>query len=395
VIAQLLPRALRRPVSDSELTPYVGLLSVANAAEQRALPGFQMALQLLIQAVLLDPEFLYRIEAGSTRQLSEFELATRMAYLLWGTTPDEALSADAAAGRLGPVAERKRVFERMWQDPRTRQQIARFHAMWLGYRALPHPPELSAAFARETGALLERVIFDEAQSYMALFTSPDTYLDARLAEHYSLPAPDGAAGWVRYPDDSARAGILSHGSVLSAFGKFSDTSPTQRGIFVRTRLLCQPIPPPPPTVTADMPPAATADAVCKIDRYKQHRADTACAGCHALTDAIGFGLEQFDIAGRARTHDEGESQCAIAGQGELSGVGSFSGPKELAALLVERELVAPCVVEQFLQFALGRAPDAVLLDNLRVAFRDRDHSFAGLVEALVLSDAFAQHTEQP
>jgi hypothetical protein len=405
VVSGFLPRALRRPVSADEVTGYMPLLALANEPEQKQRPGFDMALQLLIRAVVQDPEFLYRVEAGnagkSSRELSDYELATRLSYLLWGTTPDEALLADAAAGRLRPSAERKRVFARMWQDARTRRQIERFHAMWLGYRAIPHSAALAAAFARETDALLERVIFDDAhmQSYMSLFTSAETYLDASLAEHYGLPAPTQSPGWVRYPEGSGRAGILSHGSVLSAFGKFSDTSPTQRGIFVRTRLMCQPIPPPPPTVAADKPPAGSQDAVCKADRYSQHRRDAACAGCHALTDAVGFGLENYDNAGRYREHDDGLTQCAISGEGELSGVGSFRGPGQLGALLVEHELVAPCVVQQYVQFALGRKPDAggdaALLARLEESFRGQSYSFASLVESFVLSDAFAQHSEQP
>jgi hypothetical protein len=395
VVARLLPRALRRPIADSELAPYLTLLRVANEPEQTARPGFDMALSLLIQAVLLDPELLYRIETSGTRALNDHEIAARLSYLLWGTMPDQALLADAAAGRLSTISDRKQVFERMWQDPRTRQQIARFHALWLGYRALPHEAQLTAAFARETSALIERVIFDDAQSYLELFRSPETYLDQSLAEHYGLPAPAQSAEWVRYPDDSGRAGILSHGSVLSAFGKFSDTSPTQRGIFVRTRLMCQPIPPPPPTVTADKPPAGADDAECKIDRYSQHRSDSACAGCHALTDAIGFGLERFDNAGRYRTHDEGLTQCTISGTGELAGIGDFSGPKELAALLVENDLLSPCVVEQFVHFALGRAPSSAESARLLQQFRANDHSFASMVESFVTSDAFVQHTEEP
>jgi hypothetical protein len=164
--------------------------------------------------------------------------------------------------------------------------------------------------------------------------------------------------------------------------------------------MCQPIPPPPPTVAADKPPAGSQDAVCKYDRYSQHRRDTACAGCHALTDAVGFGLENYDNAGRYREHDDGLTQCSISGEGEVSGVGSFRGPAELAALLVDHELVAPCVVQQFVQFAMGRKPepdggDAALLASLGEQFRAQSYSFAGLVEAFVLSDAFAQHTEQP
>src|SRR5205823_459887 len=154
------------------------------------------------------------------------------------------------------------------------------------YRAIPQPPELTSAFNRETTALIDRVVFDKPQSYLNMFTFSETRLDDFLADHYGLPRPPGGDGWVAY-GDSGRAGILSHGSVLAAFSKFSDTSPTQRGKFIRTRLLCQEIPKPPPTVKADQPPG-DKDAVCKYDRYLQHRTSSSCASCHDQMDPIGF-----------------------------------------------------------------------------------------------------------
>jgi Protein of unknown function (DUF1588)/Protein of unknown function (DUF1585)/Protein of unknown function (DUF1592) len=280
-------------------------------------------------------------------------------------------------------------------DPRAREQLHRFHAMWLGYRAIPQTPQLAAAFARETNALLDRVIFDERQSYLNLFSFDQTYLDATLADHYGLPHPSGAAGWVPY-GDSGRAGILSHGAVLSAFGKFSDTSPTQRGIFVRTRLMCQELSPPPPSVMADKPPAGDQNAVCKYDRYAAHRTSSSCAGCHSLTDSIGFGLENYDLAGRYRTHDDGLPQCTIDGDGEITGVGTFQGPAELGALLVDRGLLDACVVKQYLQFALGHKPsasDAAAVDQLTRAFARSDHDLMGLILSLIESDAFARRVE--
>jgi hypothetical protein len=390
LLEQLLPRAFRRPLRAGELDSYMPLLALAG---ERAAPSFESALELLLRALLSDPEFLYRVEAGA--ELDDYELAARLSYLVWGAPPDDALRSDAAAGRLRGGAARRDAFRRLWRDERAAQQVHRFHALWLGYRAIPHSPELARAFAEETSALLDRVIFEEPQSYLSVFSSSETYLDDSLADHYGLPRPDGGAGWVDY-GDSGRAGILSHGSVMSAFSKFSDTSPTQRGIFVRTRLLCQEIPPPPPTVAADKPPPADRDAVCKWDRYAAHRSSSACASCHALTDAIGFGLENYDIAGRYRSHDEGLEQCAIDGAGELTGIGSFSGPKELGALLVERDLVAPCLVQQFAQFALGRkleSGDAALLAALRGRFEAAEHDFAKLIEDYVASDAFARRAE--
>jgi hypothetical protein len=376
------------------------LLTLANDTAQQVAPSFDTAIKLVLQAVLQDPEFLYRVEQGATpsapvRTLNDYEIGTRMSYLLWGTAPDDALRADAAASRLSDNAARRTVAQRMWHDARAKEQLHRFHALWLGYRAIPHPPELARGFARETSALLDRVIFDEPQSYLNLFGFSETYLDDALADHYGLPHPKTSPGWVSY-GDGGRAGILSHGSVLSAFSKFTDTSPTQRGIFVRTRLLCQEIMPPPPTVAADKPPPANQNAVCKIDRYAAHRTSSACASCHSLTDGIGFGLENYDIAGRYRTHDDGLTQCNIDGHGELVGVGTFQGPKELGALLVADDLVGPCMVQQFVQFALGRKPnadEAANISALSAEFASHEHDLGQLIENFIASDAFIRRTE--
>ncbi len=392
---RLLARAFRRPLASSEADAYLPLLALAQEPDAVLVNGsaFDTALALVVRAVVQDPEFLYRVEAGTA--LTDHEIAVRMSYLLWGTTPDDTLRAAAEAGGLGDASRRRAAAERMLSDARARDQLHRFHAMWLGYRAIPHSAELAAAFARETNALLDRVIFEEPQSYLNLFTFDETYLDATLAEHYGLPRPSSAAAWVSY-GDSGRAGILSHGSVLSAFGKFTDTSPTQRGIFVRTRLMCQEIPPPPPNVVADQPPAGDANAVCKYDRYREHRTSSSCSGCHSLTDGIGFGLENYDLAGRFRTHDEGLTQCTIEGSGELTGIGSFSGPKELGAMLRDRGEIDACVVKQYLQFALGRAPasdEAALVEDFSRAFREGRHDLTALILRFVESDAFARRVE--
>jgi hypothetical protein len=184
--------------------------------------------------------------------------------------------------------------------------------------------------------------------------------------------------------------------VLSAFSKFTDTSPTQRGIFVRTRLLCQEIKQPPPSVAADKPPPANQSTVCKVDRYAAHRMSSSCAGCHSLTDGIGFGLENYDIAGRYRAHDDGLAQCPIDGHGELLGVGTFQGPKELGALLMEQDLVGPCMLHQFVQFALGRKPsaeEAASIDALSADFASDDHDLGRFIENYIASDAFIRRTE--
>ena len=400
VVEGLVARAFRRPVTSAEVDAYLPLLVYATEDNPDVPHDFNTAVELVLRAVIQDPEFLYRVEVGTATSdtdvyaLDDHEIATRASYLLWGTMPDAALTADAVAGRLADANSRRDIAQRMLQDDRARAQLHRFHAMWLGYRAIPHTAELAAAFHRETTALLDRIIFDEPQNYMNLFTADETWLDDFLADHYGLPHPNGGEGWVKY-GTSGRAGLLSHGAVLSAFGKFSDTSPTQRGKFVRTRLMCQEIQRPPVNVVADKPPG-DADAVCKIDRYEQHRSSDSCKSCHGQMDPIGFGLENYDLAGRYRTHDEGLTQCTIAGKGELVPYGTFSGPAELGRLLVDEGLLDQCIVQQFFSFAVGRASRAAevaAVGTLTTGFAADGHLLGDMIVEYVASDAFARRRE--
>jgi hypothetical protein len=354
---------------------------------------------LFLQSMLQDPEFLYRIEVGSpTAQagvfaLDDYAVASRMAFLLWGTTPDGALLDRARQGVLSNPAERKKLAAQMLLDPKAREQMHRFHAMWLGYRAIPQDAALTAEFNQETTALIDRVVFDEKRNYLDLFTMDESRLTPTLAALYGLPAPAGASSWVKY-GDSGRAGILSHGSVLAAFSKFSDTSPTQRGILVRTRLLCETISPPPANVDVDHPPGEGA-SVCKQDRYAAHRSGS-CATCHSRLDPVGFGLENYDIAGRYRTHDNGLDQCAIDGHGNLEGYGTFKGPAELGRLLVSSKVLESCVVSQLYGFAVGRkltSDESEAVAALLEWFKSGKYALDQLLLAYVESPAFTLRRE--
>lgn len=400
VVEGLVPRALRRPLAAGERDRYLPLLDYATEDIAAVDNGFDTAVALLVKAVMLDPEFLYRVEVGTpgaapgTAVLTGAEIATRLSFLLWGGLPDAQLLDEAAAGALADPDGRQAAARRMLGDPRARTQLQRFFAMWLGYRAVPHGRELAAAFQRETAALIDRVVFDEAQPYKRLFDFEATYIDDMLAAHYGLPLP-GQASWVDY-GDSGRAGLLSHGSFLSAFGKFSDTSPTQRGILVRERLLCQPVGAPPPDVMADQPPSSEEDGSCKVDRYAAHRQNAACASCHSQLDPVGFGLENYDLAGRYREHDDGLPDCAIDGEGSLPPYGDFRGPAALSQLIVESGELEPCTVRHFMTFAMGRAPtgnERSEVDRLSETTLASDGTLTDLIEAYVASDAFALRLE--
>lgn len=240
----------------------------------------------------------------------------------------------------------------------------------------------------ESDALITRVVFDEGRPYGELFTFPETYVDAALADHYGLPSVSSAS-WVGYPDPARRQGLLSHGSFLSVGGKFGDTSPVQRGQNVVKRLLCRDIPPPPPDVNADDPPVAPAGAICKEDRYTM--ADTpGCAACHSQLDPLGFGLENYGPDGAWRDVEPDEPSCSISGDGHLTGLGDFRGAAELGSLISESEELSACLVRHLYQFTVGREPvdeEQPLLDDVANRFHGA-RDLRGLLVELVQSDAF-------
>jgi hypothetical protein len=400
-IEQVGKRLYRRPLSEQQVAAYLTLQSFATEANAQAPSDFYTAVNLVLRSMLQDPEVLYRIETGSATdepgiyRLDDYEVASRLSFLLWGSGPDDALLDQAAAGALLDPATRTAAATRMLADPRARSQLERFHAMWLGYRAIPASAELATAFSLETNKLIDKVIFDQPSSYLDLFTSNQTYVNETLATQYGLPAPAGGEGWVSYADDQ-RAGILSHGSVLAAFSKFSDTSPTQRGIFVQTRLLCNEVQPPPANVNVDQPPMSD-EAVCKLDRYDAHRTLASCNSCHAQLDPIGYGLENYDIAGRYRTHDDANEACVLPGTGELPGYGTFSGPGQLARLLVESGELEACFVEHLLSYAVGRElrpEEDAARDALLASFKADGYGLQQALGKLVEGDRFALRQEE-
>lgn len=384
-------RALRRPLTDDELARYGTLL-----AEAEETGVFYDAVDVAIRALLQHPEFLYRIELGTPLDgvpdvfaLNDFEVATRLSYMLWGSTPNDALLDRAEDDGLSTGAGIREAAEEMMLDPRAKERIGRFHALWLGYESLPHGPDLSSAMQAETQALIDKVIFDDALPWQDLLRSSETFVDATLAEHYGLPAP-AAPGWVDY-GDTGRRGLLSHGSFLSAMAKVDDSSPTKRGILVRTRLMCQIIPPPPPTVDVDM--TEPEEGTCKEDFYReQHLSAPGCASCHALMDPIGLGLENYDHTGAFREVENDDPGCVISGEGELDGT-PFSGPSELSELLVDSGALNRCVAEQLYRFSMGRSELADVDDSF-IDFvveqngAEGDFDFASLVLAFVSEDAF-------
>jgi hypothetical protein len=359
--------------------------------------------------LLQDPEFLYRVEVGTVTEvpdvfrLNSWEIATRMSYLLWGTTPDDWLLDEADAGVLEDPDYRTDIARQMLEHPRARERVLRFHELWLGYELMPFGGELAQSMRAETSAVIERIVFEEQRPWEDLFALDETFVDQALAEHYGIAGPAGTEpGWVGY-SDARRKGILAHGTFLSNGEKFGDTSLVQRGKLIRTQLLCQHIAPPPPDVNADEPPSSEG-GICKPERYAAHR-EGGCASCHALMDPIGLGLENYDGMGAFRTHEvddaftpEDESQCEIAGDGEVVGIGTFNGPGELAEVLLGSGKMHECVTTQLFRFVVGRtdldSTDRAYVDFVLENVGDRQFEFAELLVAVVADPAFGFRREE-
>ncbi|QQR91360.1 MAG: DUF1592 domain-containing protein [Myxococcales bacterium] len=348
---------LRRSVSDAEIQEYLVLLDYARSSND-----FYVAVNLALEALFQQMEFVYRVEIGEpvsskpgTFRLNGFEIATRLSYLIWGSAPDSELLETAAAGKLDTADQIRAQAERMLGDEKSKRNLQNFHAMWLGYADTVMMPELEQSMLEESNALINRVVFDEQRPWTDLVTLQETWIDAPLAEHYGLAYDSSdSRAWISTAG-SKRAGILGQGTFLSVGGRGEDTSIVHRGIEIRERLLCSEVPPPPPNFDVDnVPPPAENE--CKKDHLMAH-ATGGCAGCHSQIDPIGYGLEQFGGFGQYREAEASKPQCAIDGQGELMSYGNFNGPAELGQLLAETPDFASCAVEQFSRFALGRALD--------------------------------------
>ncbi|HXK19224.1 MAG TPA: DUF1588 domain-containing protein, partial [Polyangiaceae bacterium] len=223
--------------------------------------------------------------------------------------------------------------------------------------------------------------------FLSLFDSKTTFVNDELAKHYGLPAPAGSGFQrVTLAADSPRAGILGSGAILTGLALPERTVPTRRGKFIRDALLCQIVPPPPSNVMAQLPTDRNPnDTIRKI--LTDHRSNAACAGCHALMDPIGLGLEAFDGVGHYRTTDKGQPVDAT---GELDGV-PFNGLAELGKALRNAPVAGPCLVSKLYTQALGRAPverDALVLDALATHFAAGGNRFDQLLLDLVASDGF-------
>lgn len=405
-------RAWRRPIADAELERMLAVANVAKANGDSA----EVGLGLALRALLLSPHFIFRVELDqdptslAPHALSSYELASRLSYFLWSSTPDSALLASAESGALSNAATLKEQATRLLADARARAIVDNFAGQWLHLRAVDtlEPdrtlfPKVDAPLLSdmksETELLFKDIAF-QGTPIVQLLTANFTYLNDRLATHYGLPAVGSTElKRVDLTGNPQRGGFLTQASFLSLTSHVNRTSPVLRGKWVLDELLCAIVPPPPPNVNLAGVATAKEQGLTQRQALEVHRADPTCNSCHQLMDPIGLGLENFDAIGVYRDMDAGKP---IDANGQLPSGEAFSGAKELAARVAAKPEFARCVARKLYSYALGRPPvdtaghmDGPTLDALVQGLTTNNFSFAQLTDQIIASPTFTSRRGEP
>jgi len=401
ILSTLMRRAYRRPVTDEDLEKPMEFYRKARPEE-----GFDAGIQAALSAVLVSPQFLFRIEPdpadirpGTAYRVSDVELASRLSFFLWSSIPDDELLDTAIRGELRKPRVLEKQARRMLADERSRNLASNFAEQWLYLRNLESitpdlrlfpdfDDNLRQAFRKET-ELFFASILREDRSVLDLLKADYTYLNERLAKHYGIPGVYGSRfRRVSLDKESERGGLLRQGSVLTVTSYATRTSPVLRGKWILENILGTPPPPPLPNVPA-LKDNTVSSTLSVRERLAEHRANSACASCHNLMDPVGFSLESFDAVGRWRTLEEGQP---IDASGGLPDGSRFTGVSGLEQGLLRRpEIFAGTLTEKLLTFALGRGVeyyDAPAIRKIVRQAKGDDFRFTSIILGIVNSAPF-------
>ena len=407
IVSAFVRRAYRRPVVAADWAKPLKFYHEAKEAG-----GFEAGIGSALSAILVSPEFLFRIERDpadvapeTTYPISDVELASRLSFFLWSSIPDEELLAIAQRGELHRPKVLESQVRRMLADPRSISLVENFAAQWLHLRNLESftpdlrlfpdfDDNLREAFRRETELHFEALLRED-RTVLDLIKTDHTFLNERLAKHYGIPNVYGSRfRRVALDSESRRGGLLRQGSILTVTSYATRTSPVIRGHWLLGNLLGTP-PPPPPANIPNLKENTVSETLPMRARLSAHRANAACASCHDLMDPVGFALENFDAIGRWRLTENG---LPIDASGGLPDGSRFTGVTGLEdALLKHPELFVGTLTEKLLTFALGRGMsenDAPAVRRIvRDAQRDGNH-FSSIVLGIVKSSPFTLRKTQ-
>jgi hypothetical protein len=410
ILSTLARRAYRRPVASTDLQSLM-----ASYQEARTESGFEAGIEMALRAILVNPEFLMRVEMdpdkiqqGAAYRVSDLELASRLSFFLWSSIPDDELLDLAARKELSKAAVLNQQVRRMLADPRSEALSLNFADQWLYVRNMAgairdvrlfpdFDDNLRQAMRRETGLFFDSIV-KEDRSATDLLTANYTFLNERLAKHYGIPHVYGSRfRRVTLDENGVRRGLLGHGSILTVTAHGDRTSPVLRGKWILENILGVKPPPPPPNV----PPLTDSnEAGGKVlsmrERMIAHRANPACATCHQLMDPVGLATENFDATGRFRTRDEASK--AIDVSGGLPDGSTFNGMAELReALRGKSELFIHTMTEKLLTYALGRGLEYYDASAVRTIVRNSrkdDYRFSSIIIGIANSTPFLMRKSQ-
>jgi hypothetical protein len=421
-------KAFRRPLDAGEQRRYEALLAQGT--------DFIKGAQLVVEAMLQSPNFLFWLDITTDPKLKPWATASRLSYSLWDTMPDAELFAAAQRGELATPAALEKQARRLLADPRAHEALDEFVSQWLRFdrlmtaskdrRKFPYfTRETANAMTTEARTFASDLVWNDGD-FMTLFTANYGYVSPELARIYGVAAPTKDFDRVPFPADSERAGILGQGLFLALTAKPEDSSPTARGLFVREQFLCQHVPDPPPGVNTNLPPVTEAKPQTNRDRMSEHTTNSSCAGCHKLMDGVGFGLEKFDAIGskreqlvlefRIKHKDEEEEEegkqvpkktitLPLNTAAYVAGIpdSDFTSPRQLGVVLARSSLCQECIVKQYFRFQAGRTDtpaDRPVIRSVTDDFRNSGFRFKELIISLVVHREFPgtsspQNTQRP
>jgi hypothetical protein len=407
ILSTLARRAYRRQVTDGDVATLLSFYEKGRAER-----NFDLGIQRALERLLVSPQFLYRIERdpagaapGTVHPVSDVELASRLSFFLWSSIPDEELLTVAASGKLKQPDVLEQQVKRMLADPRSESMVSNFAAQWLYLRDIDvKAPDLflfrdfdeglRQSFEKETDLFLDSIL-RENRSVLELLTAKYTFVNERLAKHYGIPNVRGSQYQrVTFPADSPRGGLLGQGGILLLTSYSTRTSPVLRGKYVLENLLASPPPPPPPNVPSlKTEGAKTGEPLSLREAMVQHRADPACANCHARMDPIGFAMENFDAVGKWRDQDAGKAVEVKSTLADGTVVDGVEGVRSL--LLKDPERFVGAIAQKLLMYGIGRNVQYFDEPAVRKIVREAaasDYRFSSLVLGVTKSAPFQMRT---
>ena len=399
-------RLWRRPLTETELNSLVEISRNSTQVLGQLDAGLEFPLAMMLQS----PNFLFRVELGETdpanasiRRYSNYEMAERMSYFLWNTTPDDDLLAAAGRGELVEDEGLAKQLDRMIESEQAKEGVNNFFTELYELHHLDDmtkdptiflhfSSELGEDLREETLSVIENHVFTQDADYRDLFITAKTFINRRLAALYEVRAPtrEGFTEFT-FTESDGRRGILGHGSLLSIHSHAVASSATLRGKFIRQTLLCGVVPPPPVNVDTSLP-EPSGNAITLRQRIGEHSANPACATCHLLMDPIGLGLENFDGIGRFRTKEEG---AIIDPSGTLDGA-DFANAWELADVIRNHPKLSECLVKNLYQYATGNVisrGEQGQVNALSQMFQNDKYRVKALIKNIMMSQGFRQTKE--